>query len=182
MLQSSLANGQRCVFQRWRGRGIRDMFFVCFFAVLGNGCQDPLPPPHHGLLRHESIVFSHHGDIKQKRSAQGHVGGQSPHLCFRLGCSSLDLVVNLLGDVACSRCSQWNLEYGSGQNVGDDWSCPPVLGKGKIMTREGQAYPQSHSSKQTPDLLTPWPAGAPPLSAPALLPWLANESNGSTAH
>lgn len=42
------------------------------------------------------------------------------------------------------------------------------------MTREGQVYPQSHSNRQAPDLLTPGelePALVP-LSAPLLLPQL----------
>lgn len=42
------------------------------------------------------------------------------------------------------------------------------------MTREGQAYSQSHSNKQTPDLRTlgELEPTFPPLSAPALLPQL----------
>lgn len=48
------------------------------------------------------------------------------------------------------------------------------------MTREGQVYPQSHSYRQAPDLLTPGelePA-LPPLSARAPAP-AANESKST---
>lgn len=54
------------------------------------------------------------------------------------------------------------------------WSCPLVLGTREIMTREGQAYPQSHSNKRTPDLLTPGQLKPthPSTVCPVLLPWL----------